>query len=274
MAGPTIVRGIGDDAGQRRRGRGQRRREEGPRALALAALEVAVAGAHDVLAGLPPGRRSWRCTSSSRLRATRRRRPGRPRPGLPARPAPSPAASPGTTMTRRFCGDVPAPEEPAAWRRSLMRLLVHEPMKTMSTGWPSSDWPASQAHVVEGVLERPPGRGVRLAVRVGDTAGDGHAHARVGAVGDHRLQGAGVDRDRLRRGCASGSDGSEPPARDRARPSRRPWARAGARRGSRRSCRPARSGRPVRRPRWTCCRWSCALPSTGARMPSPVYSKT
>ena len=43
---------IGDDAGDRAGGGGQRRGEERPAALALAALEVAVAGADRVLARL------------------------------------------------------------------------------------------------------------------------------------------------------------------------------------------------------------------------------
>ena len=42
---------VGDDAGDRAGGRRQRRRQEGPAALALAALEVAVAGADRVLPG-------------------------------------------------------------------------------------------------------------------------------------------------------------------------------------------------------------------------------
>ena len=48
---------------------------------------------------------------------------------------------PGTTITRRPSAMWRPSKIAAASRRSLMRLLVQEPMNTMSTFWPSSDWP-------------------------------------------------------------------------------------------------------------------------------------
>ena len=51
-----------------------------------------------------------------------------------------------------------------------MRLLVHEPMNTMSTGWPSEPLPGLEAHVLERVLERAPAAGVAAGRRASGTA--------------------------------------------------------------------------------------------------------
>ena len=57
--------------------------------------------------------------------------------------------------------------------------------------------PGAEVHVLERALERALGRGIRLVVGRRDARGDRDAHAGVRAVGDHRLEGARVDRDRL-----------------------------------------------------------------------------
>ena len=70
-------------------------------------------------------------------------------------------------------------------------------MKTTSSFWPRIAWPGVQVHVFEGVLERPPGRRIGLRPSgAGIRRADRQAHARVRAVGDHRLEARGVDRDR------------------------------------------------------------------------------
>ena len=115
------------------------RGEERAPALALAALEVAVAGADRVLAGLRAGRRSWRCTCEQ---------PGS-RHSAPA--SRKTRSSPSASAWRLTClragddehahagGDLAALQHarrPRAGRE--MRALVQLPMKTTSTGWPSS----------------------------------------------------------------------------------------------------------------------------------------
>ena len=150
---------IGDDPGDRGRRGGQRRGQERPAALALAALEVAVARADGVLAGRAAGRRSSRCTSSSPTRATPRRPRGRSR----ARPSrfglrASPASLPGATIRRTPSATWRSFSAAAASRRSLIRPLVHEPTKTTSTGWPMIGWPGLEVHVLERVLAAPGAR--------------------------------------------------------------------------------------------------------------------
>ncbi len=85
---------------------------------------------------------------------------------------------------------------PAARRRSLMRLLVQLPMNTTSSGWPEQRLvrlagPCTPAPSVSAL------RWLRSLILAGSGthAGDVHAHARIGAVGDHRLQRVGIERD-------------------------------------------------------------------------------
>ena len=70
-----------------------------------------------------------------------------------------------------------------------------------------------QVHVLERALEGAPLAGIGLVRRRGNAAGDRDAHAGVRAVGDHRLEGVGVDRDRavVRRAVVGRQ---RPPARD------------------------------------------------------------
>ena len=153
-----------------------------------------------------------------------------------------------------------------------MRPLVHEPMKTTSSFWPAIDWPGLEAHVGERALEV--GSGGRLDVgRRGDPAADRHAHARVGAVGDHRFERVAVDDDRPVVGRAVVA-GQLAPARRRPRPRPLPAARTG---GPSRYSNVVSSGAmsPARAPPsidmlQTVIRSSIER----ARMASPVYSKT
>ena len=52
---------------------------------------------------------------------------------------------PGTTSTRTPGSTLRPRSSPAAWRRSEMRELVQEPMKTTSTGRPSSGSPGRRS---------------------------------------------------------------------------------------------------------------------------------
>ena len=115
--------------------------EVGAPAAALAALEVAVAGAGAALARRRACRGSWPGTSSSPARASRSRRRGRSRGGPRPRPGPSPRSCPGTTIARGMVTVRPSATAAAA-RRSSMRELVHEPMKTVSTATSRSGVPA------------------------------------------------------------------------------------------------------------------------------------
>ena len=124
------------------------RGEERARALALAPLEVAVAGGHDVLAGLRPVAVHGDAHGAAGLAPVGAGGLEDRVQALRAPPVPSPGAA-GHDHDPDAVGDVRPRKIAAAWRRSLMRLLVQEPMNTMSTGWPSSDWPAVEAHVVE-----------------------------------------------------------------------------------------------------------------------------
>ena len=71
--------------------------------------------------------------------------------------------------------------------------------------------------------------GIGLVVGGGDARGDRDAHPRVRAVGDHRLEGVGVDRDRLverrrrRRSAACASGRPRRPSRRPAGACGRPW---------------------------------------------------
>ena len=94
-----------------------------------------------------------------------------------------------------------------------------------------------EVHVLQRVLERPPLGRVGLVVGRGDALRDRDAHARVRAVGDHRLEGVRVDRDRLVEGGAVVGR-QRPPALDRRVPIRALRRVRTAVRGTRRSCRP------------------------------------
>ena len=115
------------------RGRHLRADQVGAPALALAPLEVAVGGRGAALAlgrgcrGSSPG------TSSSPPRATRSRRRGRPRAGPRPRRSPSPAGSRGRPSRAPSSATLRPSTIAAASRRSSIRELVQEPMKTRSS---------------------------------------------------------------------------------------------------------------------------------------------
>ena len=256
------------------RGRGQRRGEERPAALALAALEVAVRRADRVLARAA----SWSPFIAMHIEqpASRQSAPA----ALKTSASPSRSASRFTSSRAGHdhhpdaVGDVPALEHarPRA-RRSLIRPFVHEPMKTTSTFWPRIAWPGCRSMYSSARSSARRWLGSACVVGRRDAAGDRDPHARVRAVGDHRLERIGVDRDRLvERGPVVGRQraaSARPP-----RPRRRPAARAAGRGRTRTWCRPGRSARPARRPRCSCCRSSCAAPWSAPRIASPRYSKT
>ena len=155
---------IGDLAGDGGGGGGERAGQEGAPAFALAAFEVAVAGADRVLAGLELVAVHGDAHAAARfapfgagffedlvqtfgfrlafdlLRARHHQHAHARRPP---------------------CG---RSDMPAAWRRSEMRPLVQLPMKTTSTGCPSSGSPGLQAHVGQGFFQRGPLAGIAAHV--------------------------------------------------------------------------------------------------------------
>ena len=110
--------------------------------------------------GVQACRRSCRGTSSSRARATRSRRRGRPCRGLPSRPAPSPGPSPAPPSPGGCSARLRRPfTTAAAARRSSMRELVHEPMKILSSVMSVIARARLEAHVDERALHAlAPGR--------------------------------------------------------------------------------------------------------------------
>ena len=108
--------------------------------------------------------------------------------------------------------------------------------------------------------------GRRYARAPGTARRQRRALAGVGAPGDERRRAAGVDDDLVvEDGVVVGAQ--RPPVGDGRVPVRARSARAGGPGGSRRSSRRARSCRRARPPRWTCCRPSCAPPSTARGWP-------
>ena len=90
----------------------------------------------------------------------------------------------------------------------------------------------------------------------------------VGPVGDHRLEGTGIDRwptGRRTRRRRSAARASEP----RPRPTPRRAGRTAGRPRTRTSCRPARPARPGPRPRCSCCRSVIRCSIVSARIASP-----
>ncbi len=172
---------------------------------------------------------------------------------------------PGTTIARTEPATLRPSTISAASRRSSIRELVQEPMKTRSGATSVIGVPALEAHVGEGAFGRLAVGGRVHRRRVGDGVGDLDDHAGVGPPGDHR-------RDRRRR---------RPRPRCRRRRRRRSAAGASARRRrrsrrgrrggrgpTRRSSRRERSCRPGRRPRSSCCRSSSGPASRAPRSPA------
>ena len=255
------------------------------------ATAVAAATAGDTRWVRPP--RPWR-PSKLRLDVDADRSPGASLSGFMARhieqpglrhskPAAaktrsSPSASawaltwpdPGTTRARTDAATRRPSSTSAAARRSSIRPLVHDPMKTVSTGMSRTAVPAVEPHVGQGPLGRLPGRGLAEVVGRRDRAADRDDLGRVGAPGDVRGQGSPRRCSTSRSNAASGVGGQRPPVVERRLPRRALRGCTGGPRDRRRWCRRGRPCRPGRRPRSTCCRPSCGLPCVSARMAAPA----
>ena len=83
-----------------------------------------------------------------------------------------------------------------------MRPFVQLPTKTTSTFWPRIAWPGCRSMYSRACSRARRWAGSACSSGEGTLAGDRDAHARVRAVGDHRLEGVRVDRDRLVEGRA------------------------------------------------------------------------
>ena len=124
-----------------------------------------------------------------------------------------------------------------------------------------------EPHVLQGLLARATGRSRPRSPRgAGPTRAERHALPGVGAPGDERRHRARVELDLLVEGRVVVGDQRPPVARPR-RPSPRPSAPRAGPRGSRTSSRRARSGRPWRPTRCSCCRPSSGPPSRAPRWP-------
>src|SRR4051812_34441886 len=186
---------VGDLAADRGRGRGQGAGEEGAAALALTALEVAVAGAHGVLT-----RPQLVAVHRDAHRA--------------ARLAPLGAGCPEDLVEALAFGlrlhllrarddhharpvVDPAVLEHARGQAQVADAAVGAAADEHHVDGVAGDRHARlEAHVFERTLEAAPGARVLGVLGTGNSRRDGDAHAGVVAVGDHRLQRAGVDRDR------------------------------------------------------------------------------
>ena len=232
-------------------GRGHRRADEmGAHAGPLAADEVAVGGRGDALAGRPvsPLTPTHMEQPGSRQSKPAARRSG---PGLRPRPASSRCRSPA--RPRPGSATLRPSATSAAARRSSMRQLVQEPMKTQSTGRAVDRRARHQAHVVERALQLSRLRGVGRGRRLGNARRDGDRMLGAGAPGDRGRDGASVEADVAVEAGAVVARHAAPVAR-RPRRTPRPSARRAGRRGSRRSCRRAPPCRPCRRARPSGCR--------------------
>ena len=248
----------------------RRAHDVGERAAALAALEVAIGGRGAALAGrdqLAVRAVAHRAAGVAPLEAGV---DGKSCRALRLPPAASPRCEPGDTMpgtlTRRPFSTC------AAARRSSIRLLVQEPMKTRSIATCCERRGGLELHVVERALDVPAAIAVADARWVGHDAVDRRAILRAGAPAHHGRETARHRTASSRSKCASASVGSARPVGERARPSPRPSAHWRGPRGIGRSCRRGRSCRCGRRPRSTCCRWSAAPSIDMARMAEPAYS--
>jgi hypothetical protein len=97
---------------------------------------------------------------------------------------------PGTTITRTPVGD-PAALEDRGGQAQVADPAVGARADEHDVDLLAEDRLAGpEVHVLEGVLERAAGGRIGLVLRGGHPAADRDAHARVRAVGDHRLQGS------------------------------------------------------------------------------------
>ena len=178
--------GVGDAAGQGRGGRGQGAGQEGPPAGALAALEVAVGGRHRVLAG-----GGW-SPFMARHRAAGLAPLG---PGGPEHLGQALGLGLALDVLGAGHDQHPHPRVDLAAAQQPGRLAqvgdarvgagadedhVHRPAQ--------QGLARAQVHVGERLGQGLAGGRVAGVLGVGHPAGDGRPHARVGAVGDHRLQ--------------------------------------------------------------------------------------
>ena len=121
------------------------------RALALPALEVAVGGRGAALARRARGRRSCRRTSSS-PRSRHSKPASRKMRSSPSASACALHAGPSPARPSRAPRALRPARTAAAARRSSMRLLVQEPMKTRSIAMSLERCAGREAHVVERAL--------------------------------------------------------------------------------------------------------------------------
>ena len=260
---------VGDDAGNGGGGGGKRAGQEGAAALALPAFEVAVAGADGILArlklvavhgdahaaaGLAPFGAGFRedlvQTFGFGL-------------ALDACRAGHNQHAHAVGCTWRPC------IKSAAWRRSVMRRVGAAADEDHIDPVAQQRLSGLQGHVGQRFLQRRPLFGVGDdAGRV--PAGDGHAHAGVGAVGDHRLQRVGMERDgadrtSLLRQLAARAN--SPAAASQSAP----CGATGDRRCIQKWCHRARPARPAHRLQCSYCRASCGLPSQAADGRAAVF---
>ena len=152
-----------------------------------------------VLAERSPGR------ELVRVHAEAHRAAGRPPLGaggeehlvqpLAARPAPSPASSPGTTSIRTPSATFRPASTSAAARRSSIRPLVQEPRNTVSTAMSRIGVPARRPMYASADSAADALVGVGHRGRVRHPPGQRHPLARVGAPGDERRERRRVEHD-------------------------------------------------------------------------------
>ena len=196
-ARPHVRPRVGDDPGDGGRRGGQRRREERPAALALPALEVAVARADARTGPARAGRRSWRCTCEQP--ASRQSAPAARNTSW----RPSASAWRLTCLRPRDDEDADAVGDPPAAEHGRRRPqvarcapLVHEPMNTASSRWPAMRLPGRRPMYPSAFSSAARCEASATAAGIGHATRDRHPHARVRAVGHHRLERVAVDDDR------------------------------------------------------------------------------
>ena len=155
----------------------------------------------------------------------------------------------------------------AAARRSSIRELVHEPMKTTSTGIERSGVPGSEVHVVERALGWTLARRRRRVIGRGHDPVEGDDLGRVRAPGDEGRRASSASSVISRSKTASSSETKVRQRRAASSNASPPWARPGVRAGSRSSSRRPRRVRRGRPPRCSCCTRSSGPPSRGCEWP-------
>ena len=243
-------------------------------AAALTAFEIAVGGRGAAFAAAPACRRSSPGTWSSPARAIRNRRRGRSHRDLLLRPVPSQGRS-RARPSRRHGRRPSCPWRcAAAARKSSMRPLVQEPMKTRSIFTS-----LSAVRRVSDPYRRARVRRPRAVFASAIAAGSGTVAVMGSACSGEVPQvtigtmSARIERDldvELR--VVVGFQ--RLPVHARLLRTRRPWARADCPRHRRTSFRPARSGRRARRASIVMLQRVMRPSIESARTASPAYSMT